>query len=396
MFSVLLLTLVASAFADDYVPAPDIQLRGPTVSPAEFCRRCIEERNGVGYYEDPYDCGSYLQCDIDDDGTVFAHKKPCAEGTLFDRNVVTCVPCEVATCDGSKAPSPQCPPRTPPPTTTMGYTTLPQFDGKCDGPDGWTYLAVWGDAHVFYRQQTLGDDTRIERVSCGPWEFSVSTCMCVVPDLQAIGLWPFDENTDTIVDNFWTDCTGVEISSGKVGGSAHFNGSVHCEVPRFNNYPWGSALTISFWYDTHGGERRQGLLGNGNCQIEPTITFWSEYSKLGGRVLIDNNGTLETVNIDGYGAAGWNHVALTYDGLRLKLYVNGAAVMDSIAVGSIPATLAPLYMGRDLNCEYTDGFSNTGLVGFIDEVQIYDWALSDAMIARLNAGERNLKMARVD
>ncbi|XP_013394093.1 uncharacterized protein LOC106161616 [Lingula anatina] len=392
MLRLVLLALVGSALAvyDEHHLAPKFN---------DFCKKCIEERNGVGYYENPEDCKTYLQCDLDDDLNIKVHVKECAEGTLFDGTIVTCVPCEVATCPGSKVPYPQCPPRTAPPTTTMAYTTLPQFDGKCAGPDGWTYLAVWGDANTFYRSQTLGDETRIERVSCGQWEFNVKRCMCMVPDLQAIALWPFDEHTDTTVDNFWTDCAGVELLDGKVGYAAHFNGTVHCEVPRFNNYPWGSALTISFWYKNaaHAKNDREGLLSNGNCAIEPTISFWSDRGYLGGRVLVNNNGTLLTVDLGKNGGSGWNHVAMVYDGLRLVLYVNGKVMVDEIAVGAIPATLAPLYMGRDLNCEAVDArFSNTNLVGFLDEVQIYDWALTDAMIWKLNAGERNIKMARTD
>ncbi|XP_013394058.1 uncharacterized protein LOC106161601 [Lingula anatina] len=389
MIRLILLALVGCALADEYYAPP------PPAPLKDFCRKCIEERNGVGYYENPDDCASYLQCDLDDDLNTKVHVRECAEGSLFDRDIVTCVPCEVATCPGSRVPNPQCPPRTPPPTTTHAYTTLPQFDGKCDGPDGWTYLAVWGEANIFYRSQTLGDDTRIERVSCGPWEFSVQKCMCVVPDLQAIALWAFDENTDTSVDNFWTDCSGVELSDGKVGNAASFNGSVHCEVPRFNNYPWGAGLTISLWVRDDGGKGRSGVISNGNCAIEPTISIWSEGGRLGGRVLVDNNGTLLTIDLGSSGGSGWNHVALVYDGLRLRLLVNEQVVVDEIAVGAIPATLAPLYMGRDLNCEAVDArYSNTNLVGSIDEVQIYDWALSDSQVWKVYAGERNIQMAR--
>ncbi|XP_013380505.1 uncharacterized protein LOC106151681 [Lingula anatina] len=362
MLGVLFFALVASAKAE--YGAYDKYLA--------YCRSSIEQRNGVGYYENPDDCKSYLQCDMDEYGQVQVHEKTCADGTLFDSDVVSCVPCEIAQCHRSKLLGPKCPPMTPPPTTTESYTTLPQFDGKCEGPHGWTYLAVWGDPSIFYRTQVLGDETRIERVSCGQWEFNVQRCMCMAPDLRPIALWPFDESTDTTVDNFWTDCTGVKLGQGRIGYAAQFNGTVHCEIPRFNNYPWGSSFTISFWYETaeNSYNVRDGLISNGNCLTEPTIALWTERGYLGGRVLIDNNQTLLTIDLGGsHGGKGWNHVVLSYDGLRLKLFVNGYAAKDEIAVGHIPATLSPLYLGRGTSCEAKDyHVNNHNLMGSLDEV----------------------------
>jgi hypothetical protein len=42
----------------------------------------------------------------------------------------------------------------------------------------------------------------------------------------------------------------------------------------------------------------------------------------------------------------WSHVALTYDGTNLKLYVNGELGIDTTLTGSVNAKMGPTYLGR--------------------------------------------------
>ena len=70
----------------------------------------------------------------------------------------------------------------------------------------------------------------------------------------------------------------------------------------------------------------------------------------------------------------WTHLAVTYDGASLKLYVNGAQVGSRPQSGSIPVTDGPLTLGG--NRVWGEHFA-----GLIDEVRIYNRALSSAEIA---------------
>lgn len=64
----------------------------------------------------------------------------------------------------------------------------------------------------------------------------------------------------------------------------------------------------------------------------------------------------------------WTHLAVTYDGTRLRLSVNARTVATSTASGTVQATADPLWIGGDEPFgEYFDGA--------IDEVRIYDRAL---------------------
>ena len=69
----------------------------------------------------------------------------------------------------------------------------------------------------------------------------------------------------------------------------------------------------------------------------------------------------------------WSHLAGTYDGATLRLYVNGTQVSATGATGLISATASPLMIGG--NSVWNEFFAGT-----IDDVRIYNRALSPAEI----------------
>jgi hypothetical protein len=69
----------------------------------------------------------------------------------------------------------------------------------------------------------------------------------------------------------------------------------------------------------------------------------------------------------------WTHLAATYDGATLRLYVNGAQVASRAQSGAIVATTSPLRIGGN-------GIWGEYFQGRIDEVRIYNRALSQAEI----------------
>jgi uncharacterized repeat protein (TIGR01451 family) len=84
----------------------------------------------------------------------------------------------------------------------------------------------------------------------------------------------------------------------------------------------------------------------GNC------TTWRSYSSIGSM----------TQN-------AWNHVMITYDGSRFKLYLNGSLDTSADIASSVCQNNEPLKIGRELS-------AYTPFVGYIDEVAIFDRALS--------------------
>jgi Concanavalin A-like lectin/glucanases superfamily len=69
----------------------------------------------------------------------------------------------------------------------------------------------------------------------------------------------------------------------------------------------------------------------------------------------------------------WSYIALTYDGSRLRLFVDGRQAASRRTTGTIEATGNPLWLGG--NHPYGEFFD-----GLIDEARVYDRALTDAEI----------------
>jgi hypothetical protein len=65
----------------------------------------------------------------------------------------------------------------------------------------------------------------------------------------------------------------------------------------------------------------------------------------------------------------WTHLAATYDGSALRLYVNGSLATTFLVSGALAATTDPLRIGG--NSIWGEYFS-----GLIDDVRVYSRALS--------------------
>jgi hypothetical protein len=77
--------------------------------------------------------------------------------------------------------------------------------------------------------------------------------------------------------------------------------------------------------------------------------------------------------------ASWVHVAATWDGKTVRLYQGGVPVGSIAYAASLPTSTNPLILGNNVN---TTGFDQP-LGGRLDEVRIYDRALSASAIADL-------------
>ena len=69
----------------------------------------------------------------------------------------------------------------------------------------------------------------------------------------------------------------------------------------------------------------------------------------------------------------WSHLAATYDGTAVRLYVNGVQVASRAQTGSIATSTNPLSIGGD-------PIHGQGFVGRIDEVRVYNRALTTGEI----------------
>ena len=173
-------------------------------------------------------------------------------------------------------------------------------------------------------------------------------------------------NTGTLVNAAWS-------ATGKFGPALSFNGTnALVNIPDAASLRLTTAMTLEAWVNpsTVNNKWRDVIYkGNDNYYLEGTSNTRSRPA-LGG--------TFGTSNADLYGTAAlapntWTHLAGTYDGATLRLYVNGVQVSSAARTGSIATSTNPLQIGGDsLFGQY---FSGT-----IDEVRVYNVALTAAQI----------------
>ncbi len=77
-------------------------------------------------------------------------------------------------------------------------------------------------------------------------------------------------------------------------------------------------------------------------------------------------------------AKHWHHVAGVYDKEKIYLYIDGSLDASAAAPGTIRVNEAPVYIGE--NSQMPNRFWN----GMIDDVRIYNYALSAEEISEIN------------
>ena len=140
--------------------------------------------------------------------------------------------------------------------------------------------------------------------------------------------------------------------------------------------------TIAFWINVKNlpvnGEAF--ILSNGGWQERWKISLPSH-----GKPVFTTNGTGGISDMDSGNSAltpgTWTHVAMTHDGAKDKIYINGQPVASKDVTGTLHSTTQPLGFGWNP----IDG--GNFLDGSLDEVRIYNRALTDQEVADLFASQ---------
>ncbi len=141
--------------------------------------------------------------------------------------------------------------------------------------------------------------------------------------------------------------------------------------------------TISFWVkpDEIPATGEAYLLSNGGWQERWKISLPSH-----GKPVFTTNGSSGISDMDAGGGnelvvGVWKHVVMTHDGTNDKIYENGVLVNSKAVAGTLNHTKYPLGIGNNPIDKYSY------FKGSIDEVEIYNVALSAAEVAALYAAE---------
>ncbi|GAA3607846.1 LamG-like jellyroll fold domain-containing protein [Microlunatus ginsengisoli] len=200
-----------------------------------------------------------------------------------------------------------------------------------------------------------------------------------------VGAWSFNEGTGTTAadssgqgNNGTLSGGPTWTSAGKYGGAITFDGvNDMVAIPDANSLDLSNNLTVAAWVrPTAQGAWRTAVLKERTSGL--TYALYAN-GATGNRP----NGTLaigtqdrEVNGTTGLTANTWTHVALTYDGTTMRLYVNGTQVASRAQTGSAPNGTGPLRIGG--NAVWGEWFT-----GQIDEVRVYSRALSAAEVGTI-------------
>jgi glucose/arabinose dehydrogenase/PKD repeat protein len=197
-----------------------------------------------------------------------------------------------------------------------------------------------------------------------------------------VAAYGFDEGAGTTVTdsssngNNGSIANGTWSTAGKYGNALSFNGSsTLVTVPAAPSLNLTTGMTLEAWVNPSAigsvwrtvifKERPGGMLyslyaGNGGPQRPVGQVFLAnaEQNAVGASTL--------PLNV-------WTHLAATFDGSTLRLYVNGSLTSTFAVSGTLATTTSPLRVGG--NSIWGEYFR-----GRIDDVRIYNRALSAAEI----------------
>ena len=172
-------------------------------------------------------------------------------------------------------------------------------------------------------------------------------------------------NNGTISGATWT-------TSGKYGNALSFNRTnALVTINNAATLQLTTGMTLEAWaYPTKVYSAWQDVIykGNDNYYLEGTSNP-SGFPAMGGT--LPNAPPLYGTGVLALNT--WAHLAATYDGATMRLYVNGVQVASRAQTGTIVTSTDPLQIGGD--SIYGQYFT-----GRIDEVRIYNRALSAAQI----------------
>jgi len=216
--------------------------------------------------------------------------------------------------------------------------------------------------------------------------------------------WTFDEiDGKEVLDSSGNNLNGQLIGDAQLVDDPNRGGRVlsldgtgdwvDCGVDtKFN---LSDEITISLWGKTNESDNGLRTLVKGNgawmlflWRLNDDLTDDLNFSCGGLAVPSDSRSGSRMAGNNIISDAKWHHVVATYDGTRVYLYIDGALLASESAAGNISVNDEPVYIGADPE---KPGHEWKGL---IDDVRIYNYALSEADIKALHEGREPLLVGK--
>lgn len=202
------------------------------------------------------------------------------------------------------------------------------------------------------------------------------------------GLWKLDDGTGTVAgdssgnNNHGTLQGGASFGAGHSGGGLVISGaSQRVVVPDAPSLDFTTAITIAAWISPTS-KATQTVIGKGNSSVDGYELALSNTGKVFVRfnqATASNAYRLDSTSSYPTNGSTWLHVAATYDGSSIKLYINGVLQVSSQAQFAIGTNNLDLGIGAEAG-------GDRSMKGRIDDVLVANRALTSTEVSALSSG----------
>jgi hypothetical protein len=199
-----------------------------------------------------------------------------------------------------------------------------------------------------------------------------------------VGRWAFDDGAGAIVadssgyGNDGTIVGGPAWTTGRIGGALSFAGTNYVSIENATVFLGRPAFTVAMWVNTSTPASTTLL-----SKRHDSAPFYSFNLRVDAQT--NNRATCNIVNtagasasaggaVDSFVRGSWQHIACVYDGSSIRVYTNGvfSGYSGSLS-GNVFSSNGPLLVP----------LSNSEFSGRLDEVRIYNRALSPSEVLNL-------------
>ena len=215
------------------------------------------------------------------------------------------------------------------------------------------------------------------------------------PDLTTglQGYWALDEGSGTIArdssgkGNTGTLQQGATWTAGKLAGALQLDGvNDHVNIPHSSALNiGGQQITLSAWIRFASTGAWQTVVGKVNADNSHTTPYFTYMLGVNSRnrpmMFVAVGGATSRVYVVARQrliAGNWYHLTGVYDGTQLKIYVNGVLEGSKAETRALTQRTSSVRIGAG-------GSVTQPLKGLVDDVRIYNRALSDSQISAVSS-----------
>jgi glucose/arabinose dehydrogenase len=199
------------------------------------------------------------------------------------------------------------------------------------------------------------------------------------PATGLVGAWSFDETAGTTASDASGNgntgaISGATRGTGRYGGALSFDGvNDWVTVNDTNALDLTTGMTLEAWVrPANVSYWRTVVIKEQPSQLVYALYASTDNGRPSGHVY--TTGDIALLGPAALPVNTWSHLAMTWDGLTTRIYVNGSQVASSALTGTAVTSTSPLRIGG--NAVWAEWFN-----GLIDEVRVYNRALTASQIA---------------